>query len=107
MDDTTKQKIDDQIKNNTIMIYMKGTKDEPQCGFSNQVVQIFKVIGVPFETYNILEDDAIRSGVKEYSNWPTIPQVYLNAEFLGGCDIVTEMYQSGELQPMVEKATSK
>jgi monothiol glutaredoxin len=104
MDATLKARIDEQIAANPITIYMKGTTDEPQCGFSNQIVQIFKVLDVPFATINVLADDSIRNGIKEYSNWPTIPQVYIKGEFIGGCDIVTEMYQKQELQPIVAKA---
>ncbi len=83
---------------------MKGSKLMPQCGFSNNVVQILSTLGVPFETVDILADNEIRQGIKEYSNWPTIPQVYVNGEFLGGSDILIEMYQKGELQQMVEVA---
>jgi monothiol glutaredoxin len=83
---------------------MKGTKLMPQCGFSNNVVQILNTLGVPFETVDILEDYEIRQGIKEYSNWPTIPQVYVNGQFLGGSDIMIQMYQNGELQQMVEVA---
>ena len=83
---------------------MKGNKLMPQCGFSNNVVQILNTLGVPFETVDVLADSEIRQGIKEYSNWPTIPQVYVNGQFVGGSDILIEMYQSGELQQMVEVA---
>ena len=83
---------------------MKGSKLMPQCGFSNNVVQILSTLGVPFETVDILADNEIRQGIKEYSNWPTIPQVYVNGEFIGGSDILIEMYQKGDLQQMVEVA---
>ena len=83
---------------------MKGTKLMPQCGFSNNVVQILNSLGINFETVDILEDNEIRQGIKEYSNWPTIPQVYINGEFVGGSDIMIELYQKGELQQMVEFA---
>ena len=99
-----KQRIDNLIGQNKIMVFMKGTKLMPQCGFSNNVVQILNSLGVPFETVDILADYELREGIKEYSNWPTIPQVYVNGEFLGGSDILIEMYQSGELQQMVEVA---
>jgi monothiol glutaredoxin len=99
-----KARIDEMVQNNKIMIFMKGNKLMPQCGFSNNVVQIMNVMGVPFETFDILADPEIRQGIKDYSNWPTIPQVYLNGEFLGGSDIMIELYQSGELQQMVEVA---
>ncbi|MGI0491283.1 Grx4 family monothiol glutaredoxin [Alkalinema pantanalense CENA528] len=99
-----KQRIDDLVSNNKIMVFMKGNKLMPQCGFSNNVVQILNVLGVPFETFDILADYEIRQGIKDYSNWPTIPQVYINGEFIGGSDIMIELYQNGELQQMVEVA---
>lgn len=99
-----KERIDNLVKQNKIMVFMKGTKLMPQCGFSNNVVQIINTLGVPFETVDILADNDIRQGIKEYSNWPTIPQVYINGEFVGGSDILIEMYQNGELQQMVEVA---
>jgi monothiol glutaredoxin len=99
-----KERIENLVQQNKIMVFMKGTKLMPQCGFSNNVVQVLNMLGVPFETYDILSDAEIRQGIKEYSNWPTIPQVYINNEFVGGSDIVIELYQSGELQQMVEVA---
>lgn len=99
-----KERIETLINSNKIMVFMKGNKLMPQCGFSNNVVQILNVLGVPFETFDVLSDYDIRQGVKEYSNWPTIPQVYLNGEFLGGSDILIELYQSGQLQETVEVA---
>lgn len=98
------ERIDQLVKQNKIMVFMKGTKLMPQCGFSNNVVQILNVLGVPFETVDVLDDYEIRQGIKEYSNWPTIPQVYINGEFVGGSDILIEMYQKGELQQVVEVA---
>ena len=98
------EKIGKLIESNKIMVFMKGNKLMPQCGFSNQVVQILNILGVPYETVDVLEDGDIRQGVKEYSNWPTIPQVYINGEFVGGSDVMTELYQKGELQQMVEVA---
>lgn len=83
---------------------MKGTKDFPQCGFSNTVVQILKSLNVPFEAINILENDMLRQGLKEYSSWPTFPQLYIEGEFFGGCDITVEAYQNGQLQELLEKA---
>jgi monothiol glutaredoxin len=83
---------------------MKGNKLMPQCGFSNNVIQILNILGVSYETVDILEDQELRQGVKEYSNWPTIPQVYINGEFIGGSDIMIELYQNGELQQIVEVA---
>ncbi|ACK72760.1 glutaredoxin-like protein [Gloeothece citriformis PCC 7424] len=99
-----KARIDKLVKDNKILVFMKGNKLMPQCGFSNNVVQILSVLGVPFETVDVLADFEIRQGIKEYSNWPTIPQVYINGEFVGGSDIMIELYQSGELQEMVEVA---
>ena len=99
-----KEKIDQLVKNNKVLVFMKGSKLMPQCGFSNNVVQILNTLGVPYETVDVLADYEIRQGVKEYSNWPTIPQIYVNGEFLGGSDIAIEMYQSGELQQMIEVA---
>ena len=97
-------RIDELVKANKIMLFMKGTKMFPQCGFSNTVVQVLTRMGVEFETFDVLSDDAIRQGIKEYSNWPTIPQLYLDGEFVGGCDIVIEQYQNGELQEAIEIA---
>ncbi|BCL35976.1 Grx4 family monothiol glutaredoxin [Nostoc sp. MS1] len=104
MTQDVKERIGNLIKENKIMVFMKGTKLMPQCGFSNNVVQILNTLGVPFETINVLDDSEIRQGIKEYSNWPTIPQVYINGEFIGGSDILIEMYQKGELQELVEVA---
>jgi len=100
----SKAKIDQMLKDNKIFVFMKGNKLMPQCGFSNNVVQILNSLGVPFETCDILSDPEIRQSIKEYSNWPTIPQVYINGEFVGGSDIMIELYQSGELQQIVEVA---
>lgn len=99
-----KEQLDNLVKQNKIVVFMKGTKLMPQCGFSNNVVQILNTLGVSFETVDILANSEIRQGIKEYSNWPTIPQVYINGQFVGGSDIMIEMYQSGELQQMVEVA---
>jgi monothiol glutaredoxin len=98
------ERIEQLIQNNKIMVFMKGSKLMPQCGFSNNVVQILNSLGVPYETIDILEDSDLRQGIKEYSNWPTIPQVYVNGEFIGGSDIMIELYQTGELQEMLEVA---
>jgi monothiol glutaredoxin len=100
----TKEKIDNLIRENKIMVFMKGNKLMPQCGFSNNVVQILNTLAVPFETVDVLSDPEIRQGIKEYSNWPTIPQVYVDGEFVGGSDILIELYQKGELQQLVEVA---
>jgi len=99
-----KENLDNVIQQNKIVVFMKGNKLMPQCGFSNNVVQILNHLGVPYETMDVLQNDAIRQGIKEYSNWPTIPQVYVNGEFIGGCDIMIELYQSGELAQMLEVA---
>ena len=95
------EKIKDQIENNAVLLYMKGTPDFPQCGFSGQTVQALKAVGKPFAFVNIFEDPEIRDGLKEYSNWPTFPQLYVKGELIGGCDIVVEMYQSGELHEIL------
>ncbi len=99
-----KAKLDKLVTDNKVMVFMKGSKLMPQCGFSNNVVQIMNTFGVPFETVDVLDNPDIRQGIKEYSNWPTIPQIYINGEFVGGSDIAIELYQSGELQQMVEVA---
>ncbi len=99
-----KERIDSLVQGSKVMVFMKGNKLMPQCGFSNNVVQILNALGVPYETFDVLEDYEIRQGIKEYSNWPTIPQVYINGEFIGGSDILIELYQKGELQQMVEVA---
>ena len=100
----TKARIDTLVNENKIVVFMKGSKLMPQCGFSNNVVQILNTLGVPYKTIDVLDDPEIRQGIKEYSNWPTIPQIYLDGEFLGGSDIAIELYQNGELQQMVEVA---
>lgn len=98
------QRIEGLVQSNKIMVFMKGNKLMPQCGFSNNVVQILNMLAVPYETFDVLADQDIRQGVKEFSSWPTIPQVYINGEFIGGSDIMIELYQKGELQQMVEVA---
>jgi monothiol glutaredoxin len=92
------QRIKDLISSSRIFVFMKGNKLMPQCGFSNNVVQILNSLGVPFETFDVLSDMEVRQGIKDFSNWPTIPQVYLDGEFIGGSDILIEMYNSGELR---------
>ncbi|NJM75082.1 MAG: Grx4 family monothiol glutaredoxin [Acaryochloridaceae cyanobacterium RU_4_10] len=99
-----KARIDELVKSNKVIVFMKGSKLMPQCGFSNNAVQILNSFGVPYETVDVLADPDIRQGIKEYSNWPTIPQVYINGEFVGGSDVLVELYQQGELQPMIEVA---
>lgn len=102
MNETIKKRIENDVKNNKVMLYMKGTPDAPQCGFSARTVDILREYNVPFHSCNILEDDTIRQGVKEYADWPTIPQLYVDGEFVGGCDIVTELHESGELGKILE-----
>ena len=103
MNDEIRSHIDQLIKSNRVMLFMKGNKLFPSCGFSAQVVQILKHYGTEFETFNVLADPNVRSGIKEYSDWPTIPQLYVEGEFIGGCDIVTEMHSSGELKQVLAR----
>lgn len=98
----TATRIKSEIDSSPVTVFMKGTAVFPQCGFSARVVQILSHLNVPFKSVNVLEDAEIREGIKAYSNWPTIPQVYVNGEFVGGCDIVSEMFQEGELQKLME-----
>lgn len=97
MNTEVKKKIESFIAENPVFLFMKGTKSFPMCGFSAQTVTILQNLKVPFESFNVLDDETIRSGIKEYGDWPTIPQLYVNKKLIGGCDIVTEMYESGEL----------
>ncbi|BFG37319.1 hypothetical protein CerSpe_235930 [Prunus speciosa] len=99
-----KNTLDKVVTSHKVVLFMKGTRDFPQCGFSNTVVQILKSLNVPFETINILENELLRQGLKEYSSWPTFPQLYVEGEFFGGCDITVEAYKTGELQELLEKA---
>jgi monothiol glutaredoxin len=101
MTNPTFERIQNEIGEHPVMLYMKGTAMFPQCGFSARVVQILTHLGVPFHTANVLEDMELREGIKQFSNWPTIPQLYVKGELVGGCDIVTEMYQSGELDTLL------
>jgi monothiol glutaredoxin len=101
MSNPTFERIQGDIAANSVMLYMKGTAMFPQCGFSARVVQILSHLGVPFQTANVLEDMELREGIKHFSNWPTIPQLYVNGDFVGGCDILTEMFQSGELETLL------
>jgi monothiol glutaredoxin len=103
MADTVFDRIQSEIDGNPVFLYMKGTPMFPQCGFSARVVQILSHLGVPFSSANVLEEQELREGVKEFSQWPTIPQLYVKGEFVGGCDIVTEMFQSGELETLREE----
>lgn len=97
------QDIQDTVEGNDVVLYMKGTKIFPQCGFSAAVVQVLHHLGVDFHDINVLADESVRQGIKEFSNWPTIPQLYIKGEFVGGCDIVREMYESGELQDLLKE----
>ena len=102
-DQETLDRIRKEITSNDVVLFMKGTKAFPQCGFSGRVTQILNHMGVPFRDINVLEDQAIREGIKQFTNWPTIPQLYVKGEFVGGADIVTEMFQSGELEELVHE----
>mgnify|MGYP001414426742 FL=1 len=102
MDDKTKNTIQNHIDNNDVCLFMKGTPDAPQCGFSMAVSNMLKILEVNFQGINVLEDQSIREGIKTYSDWPTIPQLYVKKEFVGGCDIVKEMYESGEFKKLLD-----
>ena len=102
MDENTKNIIQDHIDNNEVCLFMKGTPDAPQCGFSMAVTNLLKILEVNFKAINVLEDQSIREGIKTYSDWPTIPQLYIKKEFVGGCDIIKEMYENGELKKILE-----
>ena len=101
IDDTLRQRIDQEVGSNDVVLFMKGSPVFPQCGFSAVVVQVLSHLGVKFKGINVLEDPSIREGIKEYSAWPTIPQLYVKGEFVGGCDIVREMFESGELTELL------
>ena len=103
MADDVSHDIETEIRNNKIMIYMKGNPSFPQCGFSAATIEIFEELGRPFNSVDVLSNPAKRDGIKRYSNWPTIPQVYIGGKFVGGCDIVREMYDTGELQKLVDE----
>ena len=103
MDQQTKELIESEINNNEVCLFMKGTPEAPQCGFSMAVSNMLKILEVNFKGVNVLENEHIRQGIKEFSEWPTIPQLYIKKEFVGGCDIVKEMYESGELKKILEK----
>ena len=102
MDQKTKEFIDSEINNNEICLFMKGTPEAPQCGFSMAVSNILKILEVNYKGINVLENENLRNGIKEFSDWPTIPQLYVKKEFVGGCDIVKEMYESGELKKILK-----
>ena len=102
MDDQLKKRIEDQIKSKKVFLYMKGTPSAPQCGFSARVAGVLQEHGVDFGSFNIFEDETIRQGVKEYADWPTFPQLYVNGELVGGCDVVMELNESGELEKILK-----
>jgi len=103
---SAKERIDEVVRDNSIVLFMKGTELFPQCGFSSRAVAILEHLQVPFKTVDVLQDPDIRNGIKEYSNWPTIPQLYVNGEFVGGSDIMMEMFENGELKQLVEAQAS-
>ena len=103
MEENTKNKIENTVKSNDVCLFMKGTSDAPQCGFSLAVSNVLKHLEVSFRGINVLDDNEIRNGIKEYSDWPTIPQLYIKGEFIGGCDIIKEMFEKGELQIKLEE----
>ena len=107
MTDSVQNQIAKDIAENKIMIYMKGTPQMPQCGFSKAVVDVFEVLEVPFAAKDVLSDPALRDGIKSFTQWPTIPQVFIDGKFIGGCDIIREMYFKGELEPLVKAALGK
>ena len=102
MDDQTKNLINSEIKSNEVCLFMKGTPDAPQCGFSMAVTNILKIMEVNFKSVNVLENQKMRDGIKIFSDWPTIPQLYVKNEFVGGCDIIKEMYENGELKKILD-----
>ena len=103
MDATVRDRIQGEINSNDVVLFMKGTPTFPQCGFSAVVVQVLNHLGLDYKGINVLEDPSVRDGIKDFSNWPTIPQLYVKGEFVGGCDIVREMYESGELKTMLDE----
>lgn len=103
MSDAVHDRIRDEVGSNDVVLYMKGTAQMPQCGFSSKVAGVLNYMGVPFKDVNVLADEAVREGIKSFSDWPTIPQLYIKGEFVGGCDIIVEMTLSGELDEMFEK----
>ena len=103
MDETIKTKIQTLIDSSKVFLFMKGIPDMPQCGFSSRVVAILRELNIEFESFDVLEDDCIREGIKDFSNWPTIPQLYINGKFVGGCDITMQMSESGDLQKLLSE----
>ena len=104
---SVKERIEEQLGSHDVLLYMKGTPDFPQCGFSGQTVAALNAIGKPYAFVNIFEDPEIREGLKEYSNWPTFPQLWVEGELVGGCDIIIEMFQQNELQPLIKETAAK
>ncbi len=104
MSEDIKNTIRSQVEGNPVLLYMKGTKDMPMCGFSARVVEILNTLGVSYETVNVLENEELRQGIKEFSNWPTIPQLYVDGKLIGGCDICEEMFHSGDLEKVLQSA---
>jgi monothiol glutaredoxin len=102
LSDQLRQTIEKEIKDNKVVVYMKGSEQQPQCGFSARAVQILQSYGKPIKTFDILSNEELRQGIKEFTSWPTIPQVFINGEFVGGCDIIAEMHESGELAPLLK-----
>ena len=107
MDDQTKDLINNEITNNEVCLFMKGTPDAPQCGFSMAISNMLKILEVNYKGINVLETQSLREGIKEFSDWPTIPQIYIKGEFIGGCDIVKEMYEKGELKKILKDKNIK
>ncbi|MEO1020498.1 MAG: Grx4 family monothiol glutaredoxin [Pseudomonadota bacterium] len=103
MSDATQDRIKQQVEQDDVVLYMKGTPVFPQCGFSSVAVQVLSRLGVQFQSYNVFDDEDVRQGIKTYSDWPTIPQLYVKGEFVGGCDIIREMYESGELSEFLKE----
>lgn len=103
MTDETQTEIGQAVKDNDVLLFMKGTPTFPQCGFSSVVVQVLDYLGISYQAVNVLENQAVREGIKEFSNWPTIPQLYVKGEFVGGCDIIKEMFEAGELKEYMSK----
>jgi monothiol glutaredoxin len=102
MEEQLKKQIEELVNSSKVFLFMKGTPQEPQCGFSMQVVNILKEKNLEFKSFDVLSDESIRAGIKQFANWPTIPQLYINSKFVGGCDIITQMAQSGELSKLIE-----
>jgi len=100
---SAQNQIKDLVSKNPVMLFMKGNPQQPQCGFSARVIQILDFLKIKYESFDVLSDEAVRQGIKEYGNWPTIPQLYVNQELLGGCDIIQEQFQSGDLEKLLEK----